>query len=136
MTLARLVAATTVLAFGLSPAFAQSVPVDHERPGTLVGSAVNVQPIAPPAASTESLPSWGSLFSDLPHDFRQLPSKTNALWLGGAGALALALHKDDASLTRRVAGSAGLDTTFEAGAFVGGGSSRSAGPLAPSRSDG
>ncbi len=119
MILARFAAATTVLAFSLSPAFAQSVPVD--RSATPASAAVNAQFIAPPASPVESMPSWGSLFSDLPHDFRQLPSKTNALWLGGAGALALALQKDDASLTRRVVGSAGLDTTLEAGAFVGGG---------------
>lgn len=120
MTLVRFAAATTVLTFSLSPAFAQSVPVDHERSGTGVSKAANFQTAAPPA-SPESMPSWGSLFSALPHDVRRLPSKTNALWLGGAGALALGLHKDDATLTRRAVASAGLDTTLEAGAFIGGG---------------
>ena len=121
MTLVRFAAATTVLTFTLSPAFAQSVPVDHERSGTGVGKAANSQSAAPNALLAESMPSWGALFSELPHDVRRLPSKTNALWLGGAGALALGLHNKDAALTRKAVGSAGLDATLEAGAFIGGG---------------
>ena len=120
MTLVRF-AATTVLTFSLSPAFAQSVPMDHWRSGDPVSTAANAQSTAPPAAPAESMPSWGSLFSDLPHDFRRLPSKTNALWLGGAGALAFGLHNEDATLTRKAVGSAELDATLEAGAFIGGG---------------
>lgn len=121
MTLARLAAATAVLAFGLSPAFAQSVPFDREPHVRASGSQVTASPTPPPAPAVESMPSWASLFTELPRDVRRLPSKANALWLGGAGTVALALHNEDATLTRKAVASPGLDTTLEAGAFVGGG---------------
>ncbi|MEP7119245.1 MAG: phosphatase PAP2 family protein, partial [Acidobacteriota bacterium] len=79
------------------------------------------QPPATTPATPDVMPTWGSLFTELPRDARHLPSKANALWLGGAGALALIVHSEDAALTRRAVASPGLDTTLEAGAFVGGG---------------
>jgi membrane-associated phospholipid phosphatase len=91
--------------------------------------------VAPPAPTTESIassttgdrqagddaPSFGSLFTDLPRDIRHLPTRANAIWLGGAGALALAVHTDDATLTRKAVASERLDTLVEGGSFVGGG---------------
>ncbi|MEN3337661.1 MAG: hypothetical protein V7647_1337 [Acidobacteriota bacterium] len=83
----------------------------------------------PAAASTattdrqpaDGAPSFGSLFTDLPHDFRHLPTRANAIWLGGGGALAVAVHSHDATLTRRAVASERLDTLVEGGSFVGGG---------------
>ncbi len=121
LTLARLAAATTVLALGLSPAFAQSVALGREPHATAISPQLTTPPNPPPATAAEAMPSWASLFTELPHDARRLPSKANALWLGGAGAVALAVHKEDAMLTRKAVASPGLDTTLEAGAFVGGG---------------
>ncbi len=121
MVFIRVTATLSVLACGLSPAFAQSLPVDQVHSGASVSAAATPQSTASPAARPETMPSWGSLFSDLPHDFARLPTKTNALWLGGAGALAFGLHNEDATLTRQAVGSAELDATLEAGAFVGGG---------------
>jgi len=101
MTLARIGSGFAVLALSASTAFAQS-------------------PTAAPAV-VDTMPSWGSLFGDLPRDLRRLPSRANAVWLGGAGAMAFGLRKEDVTLTRRAVASGSLDTTLEAGAFVGGG---------------
>lgn len=78
------------------------------------------QPTAP-TVEPALMPSWGSLFGELPGDARHLPSRAHALWLGGAGALAAAVHGRDATLTRKAAASPGLDTALEAGAVLGGG---------------
>lgn len=119
MTLTRPVAALAVLVFSLSTASAQSLPAEQPRDAIAVTPPVNRH--AEPARPEHVMPSWGSLFGDLPRDTRRLPSKANALWLGGAGAVALAVHNQDARLTRNAVTSAGLDSTLEAGALVGGG---------------
>lgn len=121
MTLARLAAASIVLSLGQSPVFAQSRPAEGQS-GAVDSGVTTTQPVAapgPPAA--EPMPSWGSLFGDLPRDVRRLPTRANGLWLGGAGAVAFGVRHSDASLTRRAMGAPALDTTLEAGALIGGG---------------
>lgn len=75
----------------------------------------------PPASTTAVMPSFRSLFTDLPADVKRLPTVANAVWLAGAGALALGVHSGDATLTRRAVGSAGWDAALDSGATLGGG---------------
>ena len=111
-----------MLGLCVSPGLAQSIPRDRDC-GLIVAAPVANAPsmTTARAAATSTMPSWGSIVTDLPGDARHVPSKANALWLAGGGALALGLHNEDANLTRRAVGSAGLDATLEAGAFLGGG---------------
>ena len=74
-----------------------------------------------PASSTFTVPSFGSLFTDLGQDVRRLPSRNTALILGLAAGLSAAVHSQDQSLTRRANRSATLDSVFEIGAVGGGG---------------
>lgn len=87
----------------------------------LAGSATaaSAQTSGTPLAT--AMPSWASLIRDLPRDLGRLPTRTNALWLGSAGGLAWAVHPEDATLTRRAAGSHALDVTLRAGAALGSG---------------
>ncbi len=101
------------------PVVAQSVP-DAAHTSTAI--AESSQPTGPAdGKAAVSAPSIGSLFGDLRHDVRRLPTRTNGIWLGAAGALALAVHSRDATLTRKAVASDGLDTLVEGGSFVGGG---------------
>jgi membrane-associated phospholipid phosphatase len=68
-----------------------------------------------------AMPSVGSLFTSLPADVGRLPTVANGLWLGGAGAVSFAVHKEDVLLTRKAVASLRLDTFFEIGAVTGGG---------------
>jgi membrane-associated phospholipid phosphatase len=76
-------------------------------------------PEAIPAASA-AMPS-GSLFSGLKHELMGLPSKSNAITLAIGGALALAAHPADRTLTHRAAGSVPLDEVFDPGDTAGSG---------------
>ena len=121
MRIDRVAAAATALAVSLSPAFAQSLPHSGEQDHVIMAAQTNMQSTPAAPAATEAMPSWRSIVSDLPRDACHVPSKINAIWLAGGGALALGVHHEDAALTRRAVASAGLDATLEAGAFVGGG---------------
>ena len=103
----------------VQPASVPSLRADPS--GGAAGGMARSNTHSEPTQPALAMPTWGSLFGDLPHDTRRLFSKGNALWLGGAGVLALAVHDQDARLTRRAVASAGLDTTLEAGALLGGG---------------
>lgn len=81
-------------------------------PGASRGAAVS---------NDRSEPSFRSIFSELGHEFAGLPSKDTAITLGVGGALALAVHPADSTLTQRAARSEPLDDVFEAGAFSGSG---------------
>ena len=71
-----------------------------------------------PATSTVTLL---ELFTGLGHDLTRLPSTGNALTLAAGGALSIAVHEEDASLTRRAHASEPLDEVFDAGAKTGSG---------------
>ena len=75
-----------------------------------------------PVGATESpMPSWWSIFGDLPHDLRHMPDRTNLIWLGGAGAASLAMHRFDAAITHDAFTADDLDLPFEAGSPLGSG---------------
>jgi membrane-associated phospholipid phosphatase len=67
------------------------------------------------------MPSFGSLFTDLGQDVRHLPTRTNALILGVAGAASLAALESDAGVTRHASSVPAIDETFDAGAVLGSG---------------
>jgi hypothetical protein len=73
------------------------------------------------ADATEVMPSFGSLFTSLGRDFRNLPSKESALILGVGGAVSAGVKTQDRRITNAAAGSASLDTVFEVGDVLGGG---------------
>jgi membrane-associated phospholipid phosphatase len=88
------------------------------------------QPAAPasPAQQTEAASAVGDqtvtlleLFTGLGHDLTRLPSTGDALTLAAGGALSIAVHQEDASLTRRAHASEPLDEVFDAGAKTGSG---------------
>lgn len=83
---------------------------------------------APVSAST-SMPSLRSVFGSLQDDVRQLPTLGNAAWLGGAGALAVAVHENDPRITESAVGSAGLEGFLDSGSPLGNGFVQGGGAL-------
>lgn len=71
--------------------------------------------------SIATLPSLGSVFRSLGGDFKRLPTWQNLAWLGGTGALALAVQPQDDIITRNAAASPSIETFLDAGAVTGGG---------------
>ena len=123
--LRRPIAAVVVLLLSSSPLLAQTAPVRPSAP-TLPRGVQTLDPFTPrgdrPAGeSREVMPSFGSLFTDVGRDFRNLPSVESALILGIAGAAGAGVSGQDRRITRAAAGSSALDTMFEPGAVLGGG---------------
>ena len=110
-------AAVLVLVIGPArPALAQTptadpAPAVREEPESALSEA----------ASLASKPTFGSLFANVGHDLKQLPSKQNAITLAIGGVLALAAHPGDRALTSHVITSERLDEVFDAGAASGSG---------------
>lgn len=73
------------------------------------------------AASSKAEPaSTGqSPFAGFWHDLKHLPSKSNAITLAAGGALALAAHPADRTVTSHMIASDGLEDMFDAGAASG-----------------
>lgn len=76
--------------------------------------------VAPPKQQEADVP-FSALFTGLGNDFRRLPSRTTAVFLGIGGAASLAVHPRDEVLTRRASGSEPLDEVLDGGAVAGGG---------------
>jgi hypothetical protein len=85
-------------------------------------------PDAAKEAETKT-PSFTALFTKLPADLRRLPTRANALWLDGAGALALAVHPGDQSVTHHASGSLGLEEALDSGELLGDGLVQAGGAL-------
>ena len=75
------------------------------------------------------MPSFASLFTTLPKDLRRLPTVPNGLWLGGAGALALAVHPKDRTITQQASGALGLEEVLDSGEPLGDGLVQASGAL-------
>jgi hypothetical protein len=73
------------------------------------------------ASTPPPMPSFKSLLTDIPADIRGLPTRTNGLWLGGSGALALAVRSEDREITDEAMNSLGLETALDSGAHLGNG---------------
>ena len=73
-----------------------------------------------PAAAGDHVPSVSELVTGTFTNFKRLPSMSNIAWLTAGGVAAAAAHRADADVTRVLAGSAGLQEPFKAGAALGG----------------
>ena len=73
------------------------------------------------ASEASTSTSFASIFRHLGTDFRNLPSLETAVILGVGGGLSLAVHSEDAQVTRRFSTSPGFDTLLETGEGVGNG---------------
>lgn len=78
-------------------------------------------PTASPADTQAEGATFRSLFSDLRRELGGLPSKSTAITLGLGGALALAVHPADRTLTERATRSVPLDRLFAFGESAGSG---------------
>jgi membrane-associated phospholipid phosphatase len=110
-------ASVLVVIAAVGPAMAQ--PQDVPTPGPASIEAASPDP--PSSAAAASGPSVGSIFTGLGHDLARLPTVGNAVILTTGGALAQAVHHEDASLTFRAHASAPLDELFDGGASTGSG---------------
>ena len=111
----RLRPAAMVMAIGL---VAGAHPVCAQT--TTTTATAPVKNVPAPAIEVP-MPSWASVFSDLPRDIRALPTRTNLFWLAAGGAAALAVHFNDRVITHAASSSDDLDPPLEAGAVLGSG---------------
>ena len=79
-------------------------------------AAARLQPDA-----TQDLTSFKSLFTNLGHDIRNLPSIENAVILGVGGGLSFAVHSEDRDITREFTESPTVEEVLEPGEAVGDG---------------
>jgi hypothetical protein len=136
------VSLSLVSLLGLTPAFAQTEsPVSGQTVQAASATADSSIPQAPNTggtavtpgivgafgtAGTDStvpalkMPSWKSLFTDTVGDFKRLPSKETAMWLGFGALGAFATHPADRSLSSELVGNASLREPAEPGAIIGG----------------
>jgi membrane-associated phospholipid phosphatase len=115
-----------VICWTPASALAQAIP----NPPSVEVAQSSTSPAVINATAPDTTPSLGSLFGDLRHDIRRLPTRTNAIWIGTAGVLALAVHGEDARITRDAVASDRLDRFVEGGYFVGGGTVQAGAALA------
>jgi hypothetical protein len=97
-----------------APAWAQldARPVDSPPPA----------PASRPLTdATQDETSFKSIFTNLGHDFRRLPSVETAIILGVGGGVSLAVHAEDNDITRRFAGSETVEEVLEPGEATGSG---------------
>jgi membrane-associated phospholipid phosphatase len=120
MKRSSLVAWFITLTLCATPALAQTAADEATSP-TTPASAEAVAAVTATAPVQSVLPSWGSLFTGLGNDFRQLPSWETGAILGVAGGLSLAVHEQDSRWTEKISGSPALEETFESGSTIGGG---------------
>ncbi len=87
---------------------------------TLAASPVAAQ-AQPTAAADAEMPSFASLFLDLPSDFRHLVSPEAVVVLGAGGALSLAVHPADRTLVDRASSATTLEQILDPGQVIGDG---------------
>lgn len=75
----------------------------------------------PASSGTTHSSTVGSLFASFWQDLKHLPSTSNAITLATGGALALAAHPADRTVTAHAIASDGLEDMFDAGAAGGSG---------------
>jgi membrane-associated phospholipid phosphatase len=132
------VSLSLVWLLGLTPAFAQTespspdqtvqasaAPVSADSSISNILNTPTTQGTFSTAGSrgiqpTLKMPTWGSLFTDTVGDFKRLPSRETAMWLGVGALGAFATHPADKSLTSELSGNAGLHDPLEPGAIIGG----------------
>jgi hypothetical protein len=104
-----------VAALTPAPVVMAQAPAPAEAEGSLANAPAVVVAAPSPGAT------FRSLFSELGQELTRLPSTSTAITLGVGGALALAAHPADQTLTQRATRSVPLDHVFELGESVGSG---------------
>jgi membrane-associated phospholipid phosphatase len=108
----------SMIAAAAPPAHAQTPPLPS------VAGTDDLSTPAPAATATAAdgnhVPSVGELVIGTFTNFKRLPSMANVGWLTAGGVAAAAAHRADGDVTRVLAGSAGLQEPFRAGAVLGG----------------
>jgi membrane-associated phospholipid phosphatase len=104
-----------VVCLGPALAGAQDLPVKPPQ----IPARIEVPPVASPApAADAAIPSFSQLFRSVGTDFRNLPSKENAVLLSIGGALAAAGHQGDERL-RDLWGASSLHGGMSPGSIAG-----------------
>jgi membrane-associated phospholipid phosphatase len=85
-----------------------------------LASVARAQPATDSACTDRGTSSIGGIVTDTLGSFARLPTSTNAAWLAGGGAAALAAHAADHPLARRLPASDGVDDVFGSGSVIGG----------------
>jgi hypothetical protein len=85
---------------------------------TLVPAPVLAQTVEAPS---QPMPSFASLFKDLPADFVQLARPESAIILGVGGGVAAAVHPRDVQWTRGAVANHALEDTLDSGQYIGDG---------------
>ena len=115
----------SLLLLWVLPTEAQSI----QSPSFLQATGGTDPSSSSPTAPAKGNSSFGSLFTDLGHDFASLPSRKNLVALGIGGALALAVRPAERDLTARASKSDPLEDLFEFGSAGGGGWAQIGGAL-------
>jgi membrane-associated phospholipid phosphatase len=92
-------------------------------------SDVHAQGVSGPTQTDAKIPSFESLFTNLPSDFRHLASSTNGVVIAGSGLLAIGVHSGDSEITREAAESSDLEEVLDSGEPIGGGLVQGGGAL-------
>lgn len=102
------------------PVFAQS-DSKPETPEFLTAAWYDAvtQPTPAPVAPTPRHTGVKAMAKGLVEDFKHLPSKENAYWAAGGGALALAVHPFDDNVAEQVTGNSAADSFFKPGQVIG-----------------
>lgn len=95
--------------------------------GLLAPASVSAQTVA---GSDATLPSFASLFRDLPGDFASLASPDSVIILGAGGGLAAAVHPRDARITHSLVTSGTVEEVLDPGQFIGDGFVQAGGAFA------
>jgi membrane-associated phospholipid phosphatase len=114
-TTSRVLTLTLVCSLLMAPAAAAQETAKPAPPPPGSGEQVA-------AAEDQTKPTrafFPALLHNLGDDLKKIPRKNSVYWLAAGSALALAVHPEDDTLNRRLRGSAGAETFFKAGKYVG-----------------
>ena len=110
----------TLLAAPAGAAAQQAVQLDQQTQPPPTPPQGTGQKVA--AAEEQTKPTRGffsTLFHNLGDDVKHIPRKNSLYWLGGGGALALAVHQRDEKINDSLSNSDGAKTFFKAGKYLG-----------------
>ena len=110
----------TLLAAPAGAAAQQAVQLDQQTQPPPTPPQGTGQKVA--AAEEQTKPTRGffsTLFHNLGDDVKHIPRKNSLYWLGGGGALALAVHQRDEKINDSLSNSDSAKNFFTAGKYLG-----------------
>jgi membrane-associated phospholipid phosphatase len=110
----------TLLAAPAGAAAQQAAQPDQQTQPPAIPPPDTGQKVA--AAEDQTKPTRGlfsTLFHNLGDDVKHIPRKNSLYWVGGGGALALAVHQRDEKINNSLSNSDGAKTFFTAGKYIG-----------------